>query len=75
VLYTPIQRKNSFSYHFLIQLAEYANEKTGYFYDELLHKEISDKINHKFKTKANYKPSYDNFQGFDFGTEDVEKIE
>lgn len=68
VPYIPIQKKNSYSYHFLIQLAEYANEKTGYFYDELLHNEISNKMNNKFKTKTRYKPSssYENFEGFDY---------
>jgi hypothetical protein len=44
---TPL--RNSCLYCFLTQLAEYAHEKTGYYYDEDLHKEVRQKLKTKFK--------------------------
>ena len=76
VLYTPILHKNLCSYCLLTQLAEYAHEKTGYFYDESLHKEVRHKLKSKIKRTSSenevVSPNPNKFKGFDFATHDEE---
>ncbi len=76
VPYTPILLRNLCWYCLLTQLAEYAHEKTGYFYDESLHKEVKTKLKSKIKRTSSenevVSPNPNKFRGFDFATHDEE---
>jgi hypothetical protein len=61
----------------LTQLAELSHEKTGYFYDETLHAQLTKEMACKKKIQrqpeGRYTPNH--FEGFDFSMDDREKQE
>ena len=74
---TPTPPKSLCWYDLLTQLAEYAHEKTGYFYDESLHKEVKQRLKSKFKraSSSNEPLGSNNFLGFDYCAHDEERME
>jgi hypothetical protein len=77
VVCTPTPPRNSCWYALLTQLAEYAQDKTGYYYDEALHAEVRGRLKGKFKRAASQNEPFNPqlFQGFDFATHDEEMQE
>ena len=59
----------------LKQLAELSHEKTGYFYDETVHSQLSKKLKQRTRQSSPKEEKGSHFSGFEYSAEDLEKQE